>query len=534
MPSTTRVTRVSLVTLVTLLVTLLPSTVAHAAPATPTGLRVVSVTDTTVTMAWNTTPGATAYRLWYGVNAGGTKATMHEPGNVTTTTITGLTPGTTHHIDISASDASGRSAYTPRLPVRTAPAMPRGFTVSAAGPTSLSLSWHASPGAASYRVWYGVNADGTKATKHEAGSATTATIGGLTPGTTYHVDVSAADADGHRSAYTARVPVTLPVPGAPPTPTGLTAAEVTSTSATLTWTSAPEAARHRVWHGVNADGTKATLVPVGKETTTTITDLAPGTTHYVDVAAENAAGQRSPYTPKVAVRTAVATPTGFAVSATTPTSVTFTWTRSTGAAGYRLYYGTNADGTKATALNVGDVTTATITGLSPGLTYHVDIAALDTDGSRTLYTDKLPVTTGPGTDGPLGDDYPEHLRAATINAYTTWGFYSRQCTSFVAWRLRSANGVALFDNWYGQPSGMRWGNATDWRAAAQRAGYRVDTTPARGAIAWWNSGHLGWVAQVNPDGTVVLEEYNWNGDGAYHVRTVKATTPTAYLHIKDL
>src|SRR5579862_5177280 len=46
----------------------------------------------------------------------------------------------------------------------------------------------------------------------------------------------------------------------------------------------------------------------------------------------------------------------------------------------------------------------------------------------------------------LGNDYPSNLAdAAKDSLVGPWQFYNRECTSFVAWRLNSANGIAFKD-----------------------------------------------------------------------------------------
>ncbi len=98
-----------------------------------------------------------------------------------------------------------------------------------------------------------------------------------------------------------------------------------------------------------------------------------------------------------------------------------------------------------------------------------------------------------------------------------WGFYTRECTSFVAWRLNQA-GIALRDHDYPAP-GIHWGDAAHWADAARQAGIPVDRTPVPGAVAQFppgvdgasSHGHVAWVLQVNADGTVTVEDYNWHG-----------------------
>jgi surface antigen len=113
-----------------------------------------------------------------------------------------------------------------------------------------------------------------------------------------------------------------------------------------------------------------------------------------------------------------------------------------------------------------------------------------------------------------------------------WGFALRNCTSFVAWRLRDTNGLDAFENHFG---GVHWGNAEHWDEAASSLGYRVDDVPAIGAVAQTDDGRVGHVAWVSAigDGTVTVEEYNHSVAGGYGVRTVP-TSDFRYLHLDDV
>lgn len=134
------------------------------------------------------------------------------------------------------------------------------------------------------------------------------------------------------------------------------------------------------------------------------------------------------------------------------------------------------------------------------------------------------------------DDYPdvapEYWKSSPLGAWVdTWRYYTRFCTSFVAWRLHSRNGFEM-------PSG--YGNAGYWGGNAQAAGYTVNTTPAIGAVAYWSTralppaGHVAWVEEINGT-SVTIEEYNVpGGSGNYSRRTIAASNPTGYIHFKDL
>ncbi len=164
------------------------------------------------------------------------------------------------------------------------------------------------------------------------------------------------------------------------------------------------------------------------------------------------------------------------------------------------------------------------------LGYPGAYASLQTDGTLVIYQNGVAIWASEGIGGVLGDDYPTDLRDAEKDSIIDpWRFYNRECTSFVAWRMNSANGVD-FNNFMG---GGRFGSAYNWDDNARRLGYRVDDVPARGAIAESDrEGHVAWVAAVG-DGVVTIEDYNYSAPGEYGVRTVPTST-YIYIHIKDL
>ena len=67
-------------------------------------------------------------------------------------------------------------------------------------------------------------------------------------------------------------------------------------------------------------------------------------------------------------------------------SVTVLWDAAPGATGYVLYYGTATrlyDQAKGAGIAVGNVTSYTLTGLTPGVTYYVAPAAVDGSGNES-------------------------------------------------------------------------------------------------------------------------------------------------------
>lgn len=125
-----------------------------------------------------------------------------------------------------------------------------------------------------------------------------------------------------------------------------------------------------------------------------------------------------------------------------------------------------------------------------------------------------------------GDDYPAYYKNGS-QEIDQWRMYSRQCTSFAAFRLSSVNGFEI---------PRAYGNANEWGHRARREGYRVDNTPTIGSIAWSTAGtygHVAWVSNVMGD-QIEIEEYNYGYTEAYNKRSIKANTMTGFIHFKDL
>lgn len=127
--------------------------------------------------------------------------------------------------------------------------------------------------------------------------------------------------------------------------------------------------------------------------------------------------------------------------------------------------------------------------------------------------------------------YP--YRYASVAGVDSWGFYNRQCTSFVAWRMNQ-RGIR-FTNTMG---GGRWSNATNWDNNARRLGFRVDRIPRAGAIAQWKAGagghgrfgHVAFVKSVNGS-LITIEEYNFNPRFGFSTRTIPAYSVSNFIHV---
>lgn len=131
--------------------------------------------------------------------------------------------------------------------------------------------------------------------------------------------------------------------------------------------------------------------------------------------------------------------------------------------------------------------------------------------------------------GSGADKYP--YKNASTSGVDAWGFYNRQCTSFVAWRLNDA-GISFHNTM----KGGRFSDATNWANNAKKLGYKVNNKAAVGSVAQWNAGafghsrygHVAYVTAVNGS-KITIEEYNYK-KFSFSRRTLPASQVSNYIH----
>lgn len=135
------------------------------------------------------------------------------------------------------------------------------------------------------------------------------------------------------------------------------------------------------------------------------------------------------------------------------------------------------------------------------------------NGAKTWWKELWSMAKGAsdegGVTGNMGDDYNPKWRAMAKDAMADpWGYYIRECVSFVANRLSNLGVPAAKFSFLG--------NGSDWVNA------KVPHTnnPRPGMVAVYGPGsqfgnHVAMVSGVS-GGTISGEEYNWGGDGKYH------------------
>ena len=219
-------------------------------PGVPAAPSVSGTTGSTTSLdvSWtaptNTGPAIASYDLQYREGTSG--AFTDGPQNVTGTSaaIASLMPGTSHQVQVRATNAEGDSDWSPSGPGRTGtsvPGAPTGLMATANGNTQIDLSWTApaSNGGSAitgYRIEESPNGNSNWTTleANTNGPGTTYAHTGLAAGTTRHYRVSAINTNGAGAASNVDGATTgTTVPGAP---TSLVATASGNTRINLSWT----------------------------------------------------------------------------------------------------------------------------------------------------------------------------------------------------------------------------------------------------------------------------------------------------------
>ncbi len=326
-----------------------------------------------------------------------TKVTGWPPA--TSTTVTGLTNGTSYTFTVTATNGGGSgpaSEHSNAVTPMSTPASPTQVTATAAGSGKATVAWTAPANGGSPITRYTVTpyiGTEAQATTTVTGTppATGATVTGLTNGTSYTFTVTATNAVGtgpaseHSNAVT---PTSLTPPEAP----SEVAASAGNESATVTWTAPANGGspitRYTVtpYIGTEAQAT-TTVTGTPPATGATVTGLTNGTSYTFTVTATNANGTGPASEPSSAVTPATTPSAPSVVTATAGNgSAAVTWTAPANGGSpitrYTVtpYIGTEAQAT-TTVTGTPPATGATVTGLTNGTSYTFTVTATNANGT---------------------------------------------------------------------------------------------------------------------------------------------------------
>jgi cellulose 1,4-beta-cellobiosidase len=357
-------------------------------PSAPTGLVASSVTTSTVTLSWSASTDNVAV-VAYDVYS---SSMLVASAKVTSTTVMGLTSGTTYSFTVRARDAAGNvSASSSALSTLTGcacdtmpPTVPTGLAYTSLNSTDVALFWTASTdnvGVTGYEILDGGVVVGSSKTIQFD-------VAGLLPGTSHTFTVRAFDAMGLRSSPS--TPVTVTTALVPPGPDFL---RWTASGGTveLCWDppGVDAMSRFNLYYGSfnlgTFDGSCVALI-----------GFKPGTPYTFTVKTVDELGNTSAPSNAVTVLlnvpvdTTPPTAPGFLVGTVlSSTSVRLAWSASTDAVGVVIY---QIYSSGALIQTVAASTSATITGLTTGKAYTFTVKAVDAAGNVSSASNALTLT----------------------------------------------------------------------------------------------------------------------------------------------
>jgi phosphodiesterase/alkaline phosphatase D-like protein len=217
----------------------------------------------------------------------------------------------------------------------------------------------------------------------DVGNVTSFPVTGLSPNTTYYYRLRSYN--GCATSSNSNVKNVKTLPCTPPTPSAQSATNVTWSTFTANWSSVTGATNYML--DVATDSSFINYVSgyqnldVGNVTSFPVTGLSPNTTYYYRLRAYNGCAT-SPNSRVKNVKTLLCTPAApSAQSATNVTSSSFTarWGSVAGATNYLLDVATDSSFINYVSgyqnLDVGNVTSFPVTGLSPNTTYYYRLRA---------------------------------------------------------------------------------------------------------------------------------------------------------------
>jgi fibronectin type 3 domain-containing protein len=310
----------------------------------PDNLRVITVTDVSISLEWNTVSGASGYNLYRSASENGAYTKVNSSIITTVSyTNTGLSSTTNYYYKVCAVTGGVDGMQSSFISCTTLMSAPGNFRVTSATDNSINLAWNAITGASGYNIYRSIVQNGTY-TKLNTSiiSVVSYSDTSLSSNTNYYYKVCAVSSDGVESVMSTAVSGTTLLSA----PINLRVITVTDVSVSLEWNTLNGANGYNIYRSGNENGTytkvNTTLISAVSYTNT---GISPDTNYYYKVSGVSSGSVEGVQTSAVSAVTLMPAPSNMRVTSVTDSSMSLAWNTVNGANGYNIYRSNSENGT---------------------------------------------------------------------------------------------------------------------------------------------------------------------------------------------
>ncbi|TKS79860.1 Tenascin-R [Collichthys lucidus] len=387
----------------------------------PTQLIVRDVSDTVAFVEW-TPPKAKIDQivLRYGLVGGeGPRTTFRLQPTLSQYSLQVLRPGSRYEVSVSGV-RRGNESGSISTEFTTEIDAPKNLWLVSKTSTTLELEWDNSEAEVEdYQVVYSTLA-GDQYNKviilRNEGATTKTTLTDLLPGTEYGIGISAMKGDNQSTPATMNARTDLDVP------MDLTVTASTDNTITLVWGVVQGPIDHYKVTYTSSSGYTTELTVPKDVTTTTLTDLEPGTEYTITVAARRGRQQSTAAT--IDAFTGIRPVTHLYLSEVTSDSVSVAWSAPAPPADLFILSYSSADGTDTSKVTLdGSKTRSLVQGLLPSTPYTISLITIQGDVTSEPITASLTTGMDPPKEMTVSDVTEDAVTISWIKPLAPFEYY---------------------------------------------------------------------------------------------------------------